>query len=153
MTSIANTYNLTHQKPYLLYKLFCRDIFYYICCISCSAVTSFSIFYVLVVPSWHLLSYSLYQLFCHGILYHICCISCSAVASFIIFAVLVGLPWLPLLYLLYQLFCCVSISTTSLSSVVAGPPNHSPTRCFLCFVVYTLGTLGLHTNWLVAWSC
>ena len=27
------------------------------------------------------------------------------------------------------------------------------TRCFLCFVVYALGTLGLHTNGPLAWSC
>ena len=108
MTLIANTYNLTCQKPYLLYKQFCCDIFYYICRISHSAVTSFSIFVVLVVLLCDLLSYSLYQLFWHGILYHFCCISCSAMASFIILAVLVGLPWHPLLYLLYRLFNCVS---------------------------------------------
>ena len=138
MTSIANTYNLTNQKPHLLYKLFCRDLFYYICCVSCFAVTSFSIFSVLVVLPWHLLSYSLYQLFCHGILYYICCISCSAVASFIIFwssvapliifvvsVVLLCQQFLPLHFLLLWLAHLTTVQLAAFCASLFTPLEHS----------------------------
>ena len=147
-TLIANTYNFTCQNLYLLYLLFCRGILYHIyyisclpwhiCCISCSAVTSFIIFVVLAVLPSHSLSYLLYQLFCCSIFYYVCYVSWSIVASFIIFVVFV--------ILLCQLFCqftpfCYSWST-----------DHSPTLCFVCFIVYIPRVLGLHTNWPIAWS-
>lgn len=40
---------LQHFLLYLLYMLFCCSTFYYICCISCSAVVSFTIFAITFV--------------------------------------------------------------------------------------------------------
>ena len=103
-------------------QLFCHGIFYYIfsipivlswqlllyiCCISCSVVASFFIYW-------------LYQLFYLSIFYYICCICCSTVTYFVIylsyqlfyngifyyiFVVLVVQLWHYLLYLLRCPFC------------------------------------------------
>ena len=61
--------NILHSKNilwYLLYQLFCRGIFYHICCIGCSVMASFIIFFVLVVLQWHYLPFSLRYLVCNS---------------------------------------------------------------------------------------
>ena len=59
---------LQHFLSYLLYLLFCCSTFYYICCISCSAVAPFTIFSIMFV----LLLCLLHQLFCHSAIHCVC---------------------------------------------------------------------------------
>ena len=130
MTLIANTYNLTHQKLYLLYQLFFRGIFHYIFVLFVLSQYLY-IFAILVVLLWYLLLYLLYQLFCRDIFYYVCCVNQFAVAPFPIFVMSIVLS--------YQLFLPLHFLLLQLAHLT-------------CFVSCIHGVLGLCTNWLVAWS-